>query len=120
MLDKPPTPPSTLARARQIAIGNGVRYAYTGNVVDPLGSRTICRRCQAAVIERDGYRVRGWCLTDDGHCQVCGERCAGVFDGPPGNWGSRRLPVRLRDFSKDNGPAARTVAGNRADPPTGI
>src|SRR5258705_7330442 len=30
MLDKPPTPPATLTRARRIAIANGIRYAYTG------------------------------------------------------------------------------------------
>ncbi len=34
MLDVPPTPQATLARAREIALGNGVRYAYTGNVHD--------------------------------------------------------------------------------------
>lgn len=32
MRDRPPTPPATLARARQIALKNGVRHAYTGNV----------------------------------------------------------------------------------------
>lgn len=31
MLDRPPTPPATLRRARRIAIAIGVRYAYTGN-----------------------------------------------------------------------------------------
>ncbi len=30
MLDRPPTLPSTLKRAWQIAIKNGVRYAFTG------------------------------------------------------------------------------------------
>jgi pyruvate formate lyase activating enzyme len=34
MLDKDHTPPSTLDRARKIAMDNGVRYAYTGNVHD--------------------------------------------------------------------------------------
>jgi pyruvate formate lyase activating enzyme len=36
--DAPPTPPSTLTRARAIALGNGVRYAYTGNVHDPTAA----------------------------------------------------------------------------------
>ena len=35
MMDTPPTPPATLTRAREIAIGNGIRYVYTGNVHDP-------------------------------------------------------------------------------------
>src|SRR4029077_16207391 len=34
MLDTPSTPPTTLTRARAIALKNGVRYAYTGNVHD--------------------------------------------------------------------------------------
>ena len=35
----PPTPPATLTRARAIALANGVRYAYTGNVHDPRANR---------------------------------------------------------------------------------
>ncbi len=37
MRDRPPTPPSTLTRAREIALANGVRHAYTGNVDDARG-----------------------------------------------------------------------------------
>ena len=40
MTDRPPTPPQTLARARRIALDNGLRYAYTGNVHDPAGQST--------------------------------------------------------------------------------
>jgi pyruvate formate lyase activating enzyme len=36
-----------------------------------------------------------WRLTDQGHCRACGAACAGVFDGPPGQWGARRMAVRL-------------------------
>jgi pyruvate formate lyase activating enzyme len=43
MLDKPPTPPAALSRARRIALKNGVRYAYTGNVRDAEGGSTYCR-----------------------------------------------------------------------------
>ncbi len=95
MLDKPPTPPSTLTRARQIALRNGVRYAYTGNVHDPEGGTTFCHACGAALIVRDWYQLLAWSLTEDGHCAACGTSCAGVFDGLPGTWGARRLPVRL-------------------------
>lgn len=41
MLDKPPTPPATLKRAREIALRNGVRYAYTGNVHDERGQHLL-------------------------------------------------------------------------------
>jgi pyruvate formate lyase activating enzyme len=95
MRDRPPTPPETLARARRIALANGVRYAYTGNVHDPEGGSTSCHGCGSVLVERDGYTLGAWRLTDDGHCRTCGAPCAGVFDGPPGRWGARRLPVRL-------------------------
>ncbi|MBE0591339.1 MAG: AmmeMemoRadiSam system radical SAM enzyme [Gemmatimonadales bacterium] len=95
MLDVPPTPPRTLTRAREIAVRNGVRYAYTGNVHDWEGGTTFCHGCGKAVIARDWYVLRGWGLTDDGCCADCGTPCAGVFAGPPGDWGGRRLPVRI-------------------------
>jgi len=95
MNDVAPTPPATLRRARRIALANGVRYAYTGNVHDREGDTTTCSGCGAAVIERDWYRLRGWQLTGAGACRQCGSRLPGVFDGPPGEWGARRVPVRM-------------------------
>src|ERR671935_176082 len=50
MLDRPPTPPATLTRARRIALANGVRYAYTGNVFDTDGGSTYCPGCGTRVI----------------------------------------------------------------------
>ncbi len=98
MLNTPPTPKSTLTRARRIALENGVRFAYTGNVHDEGGGSTICHACGELLIGRDWYLLTAWNLDDTGHCQSCGTRCPGRFDGPPGNWGPRRLPVRLGDF----------------------
>jgi pyruvate formate lyase activating enzyme len=95
MLDRPPTPPATLARARRIALRNGIRYAYTGNVHDPDGGTTTCHRCGTALIGRDWYRLTDWNLTDDGRCTVCDTVCPGVFRGPPGTWGPGRMPVLL-------------------------
>jgi pyruvate formate lyase activating enzyme len=95
MRDRPPTPAATLTRARRIATGNGVRYAYTGNVHDPAGQSTRCHGCGALVIERDWYRPGAWRLTGDGRCVSCDTPLAGVIDGPPGTWGPRRLPVQI-------------------------
>ena len=95
MTDVPPTPPATLARARAIALGNGVHYAYTGNVHDAAGGSTYCHSCGMRLIEREWYEIGEYALTDDGHCKACGTRCAGVFDGPAGHWGSRRQPIRI-------------------------
>jgi pyruvate formate lyase activating enzyme len=93
MLDVPPTPPAPLTRARRIAMGNGVRYAYTGNVRDEEGGTTSCHACSAALIGRDGYRLTAWNLDAAGRCAGCGTPLPGVFDTRPGSWGARRRPV---------------------------
>jgi pyruvate formate lyase activating enzyme len=98
MLDRAPTPPATLTRARRIARANGVLYAYTGNVHDREGGSTLCHVCGTRLVERDWYTLEGWRLTADGRCETCGTQCAGRFAGAPGTWGARRLPVRLADF----------------------
>lgn len=95
MRNTPRTPSATLTRAREIALANGLRYAYTGNVHDPTGGTTVCHACDTPLIARDWYVLHDWRLDGQGQCQQCGEACAGVFEGPPGNWGAKRLPVRL-------------------------
>ena len=95
MLDRPPTPPQTLSRARSIAKANGVRFAYTGNVHDREGGSTYCPNCGARVIERDWYALDSYALTDDGRCDACGARLPGVFSGRAGSWGPRHVAVRL-------------------------
>lgn len=99
MLDTPATPPATLTKARRIALGNGLRYVYTGNVHDRAGSSTYCHQCGARVIERDWYVLGEWRLTAEGHCALCGAPCAGVFEARPGTWGNRRQPVRLSRYA---------------------
>jgi pyruvate formate lyase activating enzyme len=95
MLDRPPTPPTTLTRARRIALRNGLRYVYTGNVHDEAGSSTYCHGCAKRVIGRDWYEMTDWWLDRHGRCAHCGSACAGVFEGAAGGWGARRLPVNL-------------------------
>jgi pyruvate formate lyase activating enzyme len=95
MMDRPPTPPATLTRARQIARNNGLRYVYTGNVHDPAGSSTYCHACATRLVERDWYQLGEWQLTDCGDCNRCRTRLPGVFRGPPRTWGRRRVAVRL-------------------------
>jgi pyruvate formate lyase activating enzyme len=97
MRDRPPTSAAALTRARRIALDNGLRYAYTGNVHDTEGQSTRCHQCGALMIERDWYQLGTWGLTDDGRCANCDTPLAGVFDGPPGTWGPRRLPVRIQN-----------------------
>ena len=99
MLDKPRTPASTLQRAREIARGYGLHYVYTGNIHDEAGSSTYCPSCGRVLIGRDWYVLTAWNLSDEGRCTSCGASCAGVFEGPPGEWGARRMPVRLADYT---------------------
>jgi pyruvate formate lyase activating enzyme len=72
-----------------------MHYAYTGNIHDAAGGSTYCHACGALVIERDWYEIGAYNLSDDGRCKACGVTCAGVFDGPAGDWGRRRMPVRI-------------------------
>ncbi len=79
MLDHPPTPRSSLVRARRIAIEQGVRHVYTGNVRDREGSTTFCHACKKALIRRDGFDVVVVEMKPDGSCASCGARCPGFF-----------------------------------------
>jgi len=94
MLDHPPTPAATLLRARHIALSKGLRYVYTGNVRDLGGASTYCPKCGECVVQRDGYEVTQWNLKA-GRCGACDGPIAGQFDAMPGQWGSRRMPVRI-------------------------
>ena len=98
MRDVPATPPETLTAARRIALKNGLRYVYTGNVHDDVGGATYCHACGQKLIGRDWYELSDWNLTADGKCTRCGTACAGVFDARPGTWGARRQAVRLGEF----------------------
>jgi pyruvate formate lyase activating enzyme len=99
MMDTPPTPHSTLIRARNVAIETGLYYVYVGNVHDPEADSTYCHHCHKKLIGRDWYVLSDWNLTDDGKCRFCNTPCAGVFSGPPGTWGAKRLPVRISQYA---------------------
>jgi pyruvate formate lyase activating enzyme len=99
MMDKERTPFDTLARARRIALRNGVRYAYTGNVHDLGRQSTYCSGCGERVIGRDWYVLSDWKLDAKGCCTSCGTRLAGVFEEKPGTWGQKRLPVDIGAFA---------------------
>ncbi len=102
MRDKPATPPATLTAARDIAMRNGLRYVYTGNVYDEKGGSTYCHRCGKKIIGRDWYQLTAWNLTPEGKCAECGTDCAGFFAAGPGRWGARRAAVDLRRYEQEN------------------
>ncbi|MCK9607585.1 MAG: AmmeMemoRadiSam system radical SAM enzyme [Methylomonas sp.] len=95
MTDKPCTPVSSLLRARSIAIKNGVRYAYVGNVHDKQAESTYCHACGELLIGRDWYVLSDWNLDGEGSCRFCGVKCSGLFASQPGAWRAKRRPVRM-------------------------
>jgi pyruvate formate lyase activating enzyme len=95
MLDLPPTPATTLSRARRLALDAGLHYVYTGNVHDREGGTTFCPNCKAALIERDWYEIPAYRLGDDGRCPHCGTAIAGRFQKFEQPFGSRRIPVAM-------------------------
>jgi pyruvate formate lyase activating enzyme len=74
------TPPETLRRARRIALDEGLRYVYTGNVVDPEGTTTRCHACGLLLVERSGFAVGRNELAGSSACPGCGATIPGVFD----------------------------------------
>lgn len=64
MLDLPPTPVETVIRARQIALGEGLHFVYTGNVAYPPGETTYCPGSGQPAIERQGHFVVKNHMTD--------------------------------------------------------
>ncbi len=96
MRDKANTPPATLSRARAIALQYGLRYVYVGNVHDKTGASTYCHTCGTELIGRDWYELSTWHLTETGACLTCGTQLPGVFDGPAGDWGRKRQPIRIQ------------------------
>ncbi len=99
LTDRPPTPPATLTRARRIALKNGLRYVYTGNVRDPVGAATSCPVCGQVVIARDGYEITAWHLAG-GRCHFCQTPISGVFEDRPGGGSGACLPVDIARFAE--------------------
>ncbi len=74
----PPTPPSTLEKARDIAFNNGLHFPYVGNIPGHPGNNTLCPECGKTVIERNGFFIKGVKLTD-GKCNFCQSPVYGVW-----------------------------------------
>ena len=71
LLDVPPTPLSTLERARQIGLDAGLQYVYLGNVPGHEAEHTYCPSCGERVIVRAGYHVQ-LVGVREGLCRSCG------------------------------------------------
>jgi pyruvate formate lyase activating enzyme len=74
----PPTPVSTLERARSIALSVGLEYVYIGNVPGHEGENTFCPKCKRVIIKRAGYMV-GEVNLKEGKCKFCGKPIPGIW-----------------------------------------
>jgi pyruvate formate lyase activating enzyme len=73
----PPTPPETLQQARKIAMDNGIKFAYVGNLISDA-ENTYCPSCGKLLIERMRYSVSLSGMNKN-HCKYCSETIPGVF-----------------------------------------
>jgi pyruvate formate lyase activating enzyme len=81
MTDPEATPWRTLVRAAEIGRREGLRYVYAGNLPGDVGSweSTHCPSCGIVLIDRLGYRIRDYRLTESGDCPGCGIAIPGVW-----------------------------------------
>ena len=77
----PATPISMLEELRDMALREGIRYVYLGNVSGHEGSYTYCHNCKKTLIVRKGYFIAEYNLKE-GCCKYCGTSI-------PGRWAKR-------------------------------
>jgi pyruvate formate lyase activating enzyme len=73
-----PTPVATLIRFRELAMAEGIRYVYLGNVPGHAGNHTFCHHCKRLLVERQGYHIPTFHITK-GSCQFCHTPIPGVW-----------------------------------------
>jgi pyruvate formate lyase activating enzyme len=72
MTDTVRTPVPRLERAREVALGMGLRHVYLGNVYDNPATNTYCASCGHLQVTRYGLNARIVGLTSEGNCARCG------------------------------------------------
>lgn len=76
----PPTPVSTVEKARDIAIKEGMKYVYMGNVPrGHPGENTYCPNCKELLIKRWGFDVQQNKIKN-GKCPKCKTKIEGVWE----------------------------------------
>lgn len=91
MTDRGGTPVKTLLRAAEIGYEEGLKFVYAGNLPGMVGpyENTYCPNCHALLIERYGFQVRRYRITD-GKCPDCGEQIPGAW------WKDEEVPPYWR------------------------
>ena len=74
----PPTPVSTVEKARAVALSSGLEYVYIGNIPGHEGENTFCPKCKKMIIQRTGYMI-GEIHLKGGKCGYCGKPIPGIW-----------------------------------------
>ncbi len=75
----PPTPVAKLTEFRNLAMKEGIRYVYVGNVPGHEGSNTYCHNCGKLLIKRTGYHIPEYNI-EGSRCKFCRTRIPGVWE----------------------------------------
>jgi pyruvate formate lyase activating enzyme len=78
LMNLPPTPVATLDRIRALALAEGLRFVYLGNVPGHAGEHTYCPGCHAVVIKRMGVALVENRIKD-GACPDCKRKIPGLW-----------------------------------------
>jgi pyruvate formate lyase activating enzyme len=88
MTEPRPTQVRDLTRAAEIGVGEGLRFVYAGNLPGRVGpwEDTRCPGCGGTLIQRHGYLLRDYRITQAGECPECRRAIPGLWpaDGPAG------------------------------------
>lgn len=78
LMNVPATPESLVKRIRDIALSEGLKYVYTGNINNPEGEATYCHKCKKKIITRGRMWMEKISIKE-GNCSYCGEKLEGIF-----------------------------------------
>lgn len=105
LTDPPATTVRQLVRAAEMGAAEGLNYVYAGNAPGRVGNweNTYCPGCRELLIERAGYLIRNYRVSQDGKCPKCAQAIPGIWPergaevGTAGSMGSyRRVPRRVQ------------------------
>jgi pyruvate formate lyase activating enzyme len=73
-----------LVRAAEIGVAEGLHFVYAGNLPGRVGQweNTRCPKCQETLIERYGYLIKSYRITEDGKCPACAHPIPGIWPKP--------------------------------------
>ncbi len=79
LINLPPTPLTTLEKAKRIAESIGLKYVYIGGIPGHSGENTYCPKCKKLLIRRIGYSVLLENNIEKGRCKFCNEKIPGIW-----------------------------------------